>query len=433
MKARKTLAVAAAVVVGAMGLAACGGGDDSGSNGGSSDGKVELTFWHNSTTGDGKAYWEDTVAAFEEANPNVTITIQSIQNEDMDGKLQTALNSGDAPDIFMARGGGKLADVVEAGQAMDLTDKLTDETKSALGEASLSAFSIDGKVYGVPTAVLPGGLYYSKDLFEQAGITETPTTMDELNDAVDKLKAAGIQPIALGAKDAWPAAHWYYFFALRECSADTMAQAAADMSFDDECWTKAGQDLQDFAGTEPFNNGFLTTSAQQGAGSSAGLVANHQAAMELMGAWDPGVIASLTPDQKPLADLGWFPFPAVDGGEGDPSAMMGGVDGFSCYVDAPAECADFLNFAAQKEYQENYATAFVTLPASKDAQGVVTDPALKDVLTAYNDAAYVSVWLDTLFGQNVGNALNTSVVDMLAGNGSPDAIVETVNAAAAKE
>ncbi len=39
----------------------------------------------------------------------------------MDGKLQTALNAGDAPDIFMSRGGGKLADVVKAGQVMDLT------------------------------------------------------------------------------------------------------------------------------------------------------------------------------------------------------------------------------------------------------------------------------------------------------------------------
>jgi multiple sugar transport system substrate-binding protein/raffinose/stachyose/melibiose transport system substrate-binding protein len=392
-----------------------------------------MTFWHNSTTGDGKAYWEDTVAAFEEANPGVTINIQSIQNEDMDGKLQTALNSGDAPDIFMARGGGKLADVVEAGQAMDLTDALTQETRDALGEASLAAFSVDGSVYGVPTAVLPGGIYYSKDLFAQAGITETPTTVDELSAAVDKLKAAGIQPIALGAKDAWPAAHWYYFFALRECSQDTMTQAAKDMSFDDECWTKAGEDLQDFAATEPFNDGYLTTTAQQGAGSSAGLIANHQAAMELMGAWDPGVIANLTPEQEPLADLGWFPFPAVDGGAGDPTAMMGGVDGFSCYVDAPKECADFLNFIAEKDNQEGYAEAFVTLPASKDAQSVVTDPALQDVLTSYNDAAYVSVWLDTLFGQNVGNALNTSVVEMLAGSGSPDKIVEAVNAAAAKE
>jgi multiple sugar transport system substrate-binding protein/raffinose/stachyose/melibiose transport system substrate-binding protein len=431
MKARKTLAVTAAAIVAAMTLAACGGGDSG--SGGEDGGDVTMTFWHNSTTGDGKAYWEDTVAAFEEANPGVTINIQSIQNEDMDGKLQTALNSGDAPDIFMARGGGKLADVVEAGQAMDLTDALTQETRDALGEASLAAFSVDGSVYGVPTAVLPGGIYYSKDLFAQAGITETPTTVDELSAAVDKLKAAGIQPIALGAKDAWPAAHWYYFFALRECSQDTMTQAAKDMSFDDECWTKAGEDLQDFAATEPFNDGYLTTTAQQGAGSSAGLIANHQAAMELMGAWDPGVIANLTPEQEPLADLGWFPFPAVDGGAGDPTAMMGGVDGFSCYVDAPKECADFLNFIAEKDNQEGYAEAFVTLPASKDAQSVVTDPALQDVLTSYNDAAYVSVWLDTLFGQNVGNALNTSVVEMLAGSGSPDKIVEAVNAAAAKE
>jgi multiple sugar transport system substrate-binding protein/raffinose/stachyose/melibiose transport system substrate-binding protein len=431
MKARKTLAVPAVLLLGALGLSACGsGGDDAGSGG---DGTVEMTFWHNSTTGDGKAYWEDTVAAFEEANPGVTITVQSIQNEDMDGKLQTALNSGDAPDIFMARGGGKLADVVEAGQAMDLTDKIDDATREAVGDAALSAFTVDGKVYGMPTSVLPGGIYYSKDLFAEAGITAPPTTFDELDDAVTKLKAAGIAPIALGAKDAWPAAHWYYFFALRECSQETMETAAKEMSFDDPCWTAAGEDLEEFAGTEPFNDGYLTTTAQQGAGSSAGLIANHQAAMELMGAWDPGVIASLTPDQQPLADLGWFPFPAVDGGDGDATAMMGGVDGFTCSVDAPAECADFLNFFMQKEHQEGYAEAFVTLPASKEAQGVVTDPALTDVLASYNDAAYVTVWLDTMFGQNVGNALNAGVVEMLAGSGDAAGIVDAVNAAAAKE
>ncbi|WP_282949078.1 extracellular solute-binding protein [Cellulomonas endometrii] len=431
MKARKTLAVPAVLLLGALGLSACGsGGDDSGSGGG---GDVEMTFWHNSTTGPGKAYWESTVADFEEANPGVTITVQSIQNEDMDGKLQTALNSGDAPDIFMARGGGKLADVVEAGQAQDITDLIDDSTREAVGDAALNAFSVDGKVYGMPTAVLPGGIYYSKDLFAQAGITETPTTFAELDDAVTKLKAAGIQPIALGAKDAWPAAHWYYFFALRECSQETMDTAAKEMSFDDPCWTAAGEDLEEFAGTEPFNEGYLTTTAQQGAGSSAGLIANHQAAMELMGAWDPGVIASLTADQKPLPDLGWFPFPAVDGGEGDPTAMMGGVDGFTCSAEAPPECADFLNFFMQKEYQEGYAEAFVTLPASKEAQGVVTDPALADVLASYNDAAYVTVWLDTMFGQNVGNALNAGVVEMLAGDGDAAGIVEAVNAAAAKE
>ncbi|NQX26695.1 extracellular solute-binding protein [Microbacteriaceae bacterium VKM Ac-2854] len=424
---RRLTAACAATVLSAIALTGCAGGADVGSSG---DG-VTLTFWHNSTTGDGKQYWSDTAAAFEAANPGVTIEIQSVQNEDMDGKLQTALNSGDAPDIFMARGGGKLADVVQAGQAMDISDGISADAKAAVG-SSLTAFEIDGKNYGMPVSVLPSGIFYSADLFAQAGITTPPTTIEELEAADAQLSAAGIDPIAVGAKDAWPAAHWYYNFALRACSKDVLDEAAESRSFDDPCWIMAGENLQDFIATEPFNSGFLTTAAQQGAGSSAGLIANHQAAMELMGAWDPGVIASLTPDTKPLADLKWFPFPAVSGGDGEPGAMMGGVDGFSCWVNAPKECVDFLNFIVEKENQEAYATAFQTLPASQDAQSVVADPALQDVLAAYNSAPYVSVWLDTLYGQSVGNALNVAVVDLFAGKGDAQSIVDAVNAAAAK-
>jgi multiple sugar transport system substrate-binding protein/raffinose/stachyose/melibiose transport system substrate-binding protein len=397
-----------------------------------SSGPVTMTFWHNSTTGDGLQYWKDTVAAFEKASPNVTINIQAIQNEDMDGKLQTALNSGDGPTIFMARGGGKLADVVAADKVMDITSQISSDVKTSYGDAIFSAFTVDGKIYGMPTSVLPGGIYYSKELFKQAGITSTPTTFDELNADITKLKAAGITAIALGGKDAWPAAHWYYFFALRDCSKDAMNTAAAKKDFSDPCWTKAGEDLKAFSSTSPFNTGFLTTSAQQGAGSSAGMLANHKAAMELMGAWDPGVIASLTPDTKALPDLGWFAFPAVSAGAGDPSAMMGGSDGFACAKNAPAACVQFLNFIASKANQEGYAKAFQTLPASRDAQSGVTDPALKDVLTAYNKASYVMLWLDTMYGQNVGNALNGGVVNMLAGKGSPADIVTAVKTAAAK-
>ena len=429
MRARKLTTIAATAAALTLALTACGGDTNPGTD---ADGNVSMTFWHNSTTGEGKAYWESTVADFEKANPGVKISIQAIQNEDMDGKLQTALNSGDAPDIFMARGGGKLADVVEAGQVMDITDAITDATRTAVGDAGFSAFSVDGKVYGMPTAVLPGGIYYSKDLFEAAGVSAPPATLAELSDVVTKVQDSGAEAIALGAKDAWPAAHWYYFFALRACSQDTMAKVAAERAFDDPCWLSAAQEFETFAKTEPFNNGFLTTSAQQGAGSSAGLLANHKASMELMGAWNPGVIADLTPDKKALPDLGWFPFPAVSGGAGDPTAMMGGSDGFACRKNAPAECVDFLNFIASKANQEGYATAFKTLPANKDAKSVVTDPALQDVLASYDKAAHVMLWLDTMYGQNVGNALNGGVVNMLAGKGQPADIVAAVKSAAAK-
>ncbi|MET3566185.1 carbohydrate ABC transporter substrate-binding protein, CUT1 family [Leifsonia sp. 98AMF] len=427
MKGTKLLTGAAVVMAGALALTGCSGGSDS-----SGDGKVNMTLWQNSTTGPGQEFWKNAVAAFEKANPKVTIKVQSIQNEDLDGKLQTALNSGDAPDIFLQRGGGKMAAMVNAGQLMDITDKVSSETKKNISEGSFKAETYQDKVWAMPIAVLPGGLFYSQDLFKAAGITEAPKTIDDLNADVTKLKATGVSPIALGAKDAWPAAHWFYWFALRECAGSTMEKSADSKSFNDPCWLKAAEDLNDFAKTQPFNEGFLTTTAQQGAGSSAGLVANHKAAMELMGAWDPGVIASLTPDQKPLPDLGFYPFPEVPGGKGEPGSIMGGVDGYSCSVKAPKECADFLNFVASTEQQEAYYKAFNAPPVNSEAQKVVTEPYLKDVLAAYNAAPYVSQWLDTVLGQNVGNALNVAVVDMLAGKSDPKQLIQAANDAAKK-
>ena len=118
MMGKRILAGSAALVIGALALAGCsaGGGNESG------DGNVEMTLWQNSTTGPGQQFWKDAIAAFEDENPGVTIKMQSVQNEDMDGKLQTALNAGDAPDIFLQRGGGKMTAMVNAGQLMDLTD-----------------------------------------------------------------------------------------------------------------------------------------------------------------------------------------------------------------------------------------------------------------------------------------------------------------------
>ncbi|WP_136040550.1 MULTISPECIES: extracellular solute-binding protein [unclassified Microbacterium] len=425
---RSLISAAAIAAVGTLALSGCTASTPDGGGGGD----AAMTLWHNSTTGPGVEFWEQTVADFEKDNPGVTIEIQSIQNEDLDGKLQTALNSGDAPDIFLQRGGGKMAAMVKAGQLKDLTDSIEGGAAEEISDAAYSASSLDDKIYAMPVAVLPGGLFYSQDLFDEAGITENPTTMDELEAATEKLKAAGIDPVALGAKDAWPAAHWYYWLALRECSAETLAKAADEMNFDDDCWVRAGEDLQAFAATEPFNSGFLTTTAQQGAGSSAGLIANHQAGMELMGAWNPGVIGSLTPDQKPLPDLSWFPFPEVEGGDGEAGSMMGGVDGYSCSVDAPDACVDFLNYLGTSDVQTAYYKAFNAPPVNTVAQEAVTEQYLKDILAAYNAAPYATQWLDTVYGQNVGNALNVAVVNMLAGQGTPEDIVKAVQDAAAK-
>lgn len=409
-------------------LAACGNS----SNEGAGDGKVTVTVWHNSTAGEGKKFWEDAAAAYHKAHPNVTIKVTAIQNEDMDGKLQTALQDpSSAPDIFLGRGGAKLKEIVDSGQVKDLTNMVSDTVKTKMKAAEV-AYTFDGKIYGVSQSVQPGGLWYSKDLFKKAGIETPPNTWAEFKDAVQKLKAAGITPIAVGAKDAWPAAHWWYWFALRECSTDTFNKTMKSMKFTDACWTKAGEDLQELIDLKPFNEGYLTTPAQQGASSSAGLLANHMAAMELQGGWENGVVADLTSDSKPLADLGYFKFPQMPNQKGDPSSLMGGNDGMAVGEWALKEAVDFLNFISEKDWQEKYAKAFHTMPANVDALDSVTDPAVKDSSQAYLKSTNFMMWLDTVFGQNVGNALNSGVVNMMVGKGTPKTILDAVNQAAAK-
>ena len=71
------------------------------------------------------------------------------------------------PDVYMTLGGAKTKDMIDAGQGMDLTDKISDTVKKQMSSA-LESMSYDGKVYGVPVTVQPGGIWYSKDLFKQA-------------------------------------------------------------------------------------------------------------------------------------------------------------------------------------------------------------------------------------------------------------------------
>lgn len=427
MKKNRVAAIAALGLGVSLAASACAGG---GGNGSSSNGHETLTFWTNVTPGPGLTYMQNAIKSYDTSHPNVTIKMQMIQNEDYDGKLQTALNSNSTPDIFFQRGGGKMLAMVNANQVQPLN--LTPADKANVSPTALASETINGKVYAIPVDVQPEGFYYSKDLFKQAGITSTPTTIPELEADVAKLKTIHVAPIAVGAKDAWPAAHWYYNFALRECSQSTMNTAGTTLKFTDPCWTKAGNDLASFLKINPFQQGFLTTAAQVGAGSSAGLIANHKAGMELMGAWDPGTIQTLTPNQKPLPDLGWFPFPAVPGGQGDPSAMMGGIDGYSLSPNAPKEALGFLEFLLTTPQQEAYSKAFITMPVNKAAQSVVTQSYSVPALQAFNKAAYWMQFLDTQYGQNVGNAMNTAVVNLLAGKGTAADIVSATSEAAAK-
>ena len=289
----------------------------------------------------------------------------------------------------------------------------------------------DGKQYGIPYDLHTVGFWYRTDMFQKAGITSPPATMDDLNADVAKLKAAGMTPVSIGSKDKWPDAFWWEYFAIRECSTDTVVNAINNQKTDDPCFVKAGNDLKAFLDTKPFQNGFLGTPAQQGAGSSAGLVGNAKAAMELQGDWELPTIIPLTRDKQFASKLSWFPFPSVAGGQGEPGATLGGGDGFSCTTKATAACPDFLKYVASPEVQTKLVvTNTATLPANPAANASVKDATLQLVLKASQSSPFVQTYFDQALPTAVGNALNDAIANFFAGKGSPQDIADAVGKAA---
>jgi raffinose/stachyose/melibiose transport system substrate-binding protein len=407
-----------------------GGGATSAATSGSSaasasEPKAKLTWWHNANADPGKSAFQHVADAFHAAHPTVSFQVVPMQNEQFKTKIPVALQSNDPPSLFQQWGGGNQATQVQSGKLMDVSSQVSSWI-SELGPGA-KGWQTNGKWYGVPYDYHIVGFWYRTDLFHRAGISSPPTTLDQLNADVAKLKAAGITPIAIGSKDQWPDAFWWEYFVLRDCPQSTITSSIANVKFSDQCFVKAGDDLKAFLATKPFQPGFLGTAAQQGAGSSAGMVANGKAAMELQGDWEAAVMPSLATDKNFASKLGWFPFPSVSGGGGDQAAGLGGGDGFSCTTKATTACPDFLKYLSSGPVQRKLVKAgAITLPSNADAQDAISSPTLKTVLAYLQKTQYNQLYFDQALPTNPGLALDAAVANFFAGKGSPQDVAKSV-------
>jgi raffinose/stachyose/melibiose transport system substrate-binding protein len=432
MKRWTLIAVAAGVVACAAVLGASSAGLAAPS-GTESSKAVTLVWWHNANQGAGKALWEQVAKEFHAAHPDVTVKPVPFQNEVLQNtRIPIALASNNPPDVFQNWGGGSLVDQVKAKKVQDLTKYVAPWIKSIGGSAA--GWQVNGRQYAVPYSVGVVGFWYNKALFKQAGITSAPKTWPQFIAAVNKLKAADITPIAVGGKDRWPDAFYWDYLATKLCSKSTMQQSAITYNFKDPCWLKAGVYVQQLLNLKPFQDGYLATPAQQGATSSAGLVANGKAAMELQGHWNPGVMQPLTPDNKIPSFLGWFPFPNVPGSKALPGSLLGGGDGFACSWKAPQPaCAQFLAYVDSPSVQRRIGSTSFGLPVRKGTERSVTDPNLKTVLAARSISPFIQLYLDIAYSRAIGQALDNATADQFAGKATPAQVVAKIAAAAKKK
>jgi raffinose/stachyose/melibiose transport system substrate-binding protein len=410
----------------ALALAGCGGDDESdsgdGGAGASASGKpVTIDWWHIQNNDPMKSVWKEAADAYMAEHPNVTVKITVLENEAFKTKLTTTMQAGNVPDIFQSWGGGTLAEQADAGLVKDVTEDVAPWIGD-LNDAAVGLYQVDGKQYGVPFNLGMVGVWYNEKLFKQAGIDAPPETWDEFLDAVEALKAAGITPIAVGEKDKWPGMFWWANLSLRIAGSDAMAQAGEDGSFDGPGFVKAGEELKRLIDMQPFQDGFLAA-PWDGAGGEAATIGNGRAAMDLMGQWAPSTFAANTKDGKGLGDdLGWFPFPMVEGGEGQPGEQFGGGDGFAVGRDAPPETLDFIRFLVDDETAAKAGASGGILPVKKGTEESVSDPNMKAVLDARGEASFVQLYLDQAYAPAVGQAINDAVQELFAGKATPEEV-----------
>ena len=370
-----------------------------------------IRWWHITTNEDQAALMQAAADAFVEANPDVEIEITVQENEAFKARLTTVMQSGDPPDVFQSWGGGVLYQYAEAGLVRDLTDALAAD---GWGESfAQSGLALYGNRWHATTACRGtsawSGSGTASPNLPKPGIEALPATWADLLTTVQTLKDAGIVPIALGGGDKWPIHFYWVYLAIRNGG-----QAAFDAaytregSFADPPFVKAGADLLELSTLEPFQEGYLAATWPD----SGVVYANGGAAMMLMGHWFPSgaLDANLEDPAAMREDLGWFPFPTVDGGAGEPNDVLGGGNGFAVGRQR-AGCRDRIREIPDERRGANgMGGGRIRRAAGSDRGEFCRDrPNLLPVMDYLAEAGYFQLYYDQFLPPAVGGVVNDEV------------------------
>ena len=387
---------------------------------------VTITWWHISTKDPALSDWQNMADAYMAEHPNVTIEITVLENEAFKTKLTTVMQSGDPPDIFQSWGGGTFNQQADAGLLKDITADLDADPawRDSFAPGALGVYSYQGKNYGVPWDMGIVGFWYNKALFAEAGIDTPPATWDEFLTDVQTLKDNGITPISIGEGDKWPGMHFWNYFATRICG-QAGFEAALDRSgsFTDECFVEAGDKLVELVALDPFQEGYLGAVHDD----MQATFGNGKAAMELSGQWAPSVSAANSADQVGIGDdLGLFGFPAIEGGAGAGTDVVGGGNGFAVGVNAGPEAVDFVKFLTNKENQTTIAASGTGIPVVAGAEVGLTDPNMFQVQQTFAAADYFQLYYDQFLPPATGSVLNDATQGLFAGTMTPAEVAQAV-------
>lgn len=408
---RLQVGLAAVTTVVALVLSACGGPEDASESNGDGDART-ITFVAAEYSAGVEPYWQDLISRFEEANSGYQVELQVINWNDIDQQVATLISTGQQPDLLNIN---KFAEYAADGLIYEAADVVSEETIGDMLPTFIENASVDGTQYGIPFIASARLFFYNESLFEEAGISEPPTTWDELRDAAEQIQALGDGVVGyglpLGPEESqaefqmWAngnGGHWV----------DDSGEWTIDSPENVETLQWLGDNLVEPGLTQP--NPASTNRTDLFSLFAQGNVGMLNGAVFL-----PGIID----EQNPELEYGIAPIPSADG---DQSSTLGVQDYLMAFQNEGNEEAVrlFLDFF----YAEDNYTEFITqegfLPVTQSGSDALSeDERLQPFIEALPDAQFYPTtkpaWstVDGLVKQTIGTAVQDA---------DPQAVLEQI-------
>lgn len=347
----------------------------------------------------------------------ITVNLEVIGWNDLQTRIQTAVTSGDAPDVVNI--GNTWAVSLQATGAFL---ELDDEAMTAVGGADkfvATALETCGAAETVPTSLplygLAYGLYYNRKMFSDAGL-EPPRTWEEMVEAAKRLTSAanGVYGLSLAAGSYTENAHYAFINA---------AQNGSDLFDDQGNPTFTGQGVVDgilrYLDLMQTDKVVNTSNAQYDNGTdSVADFANGKAAMIIN---QNNADTTIAANGMTSEAFGVVPYPAPKAAASDVASHVAGIN-ISVFAgtknrDGALQLVRFLTEPAQ---QATLGSAFTTLPVLKDEAPTFTED--QEEITTFTEVyekrskPLPLVPAEDQFESTVGQAMNDMFAKIATGS-----------------
>jgi glucose/mannose transport system substrate-binding protein len=309
---RRTFLAAAGFTAGGGLLSACSSGAQATTGLSGSPTSLQVFSWW--TAGGELQALEALRANFNLHNPNIQFINEAVAGgagTNAKALLAKRLAEGNPPDTFQAQAGEMVGDYITAGQLEDVTFLYEqNQWDKTFNQDVLKLIQRDGKFYSVPVDIHHINVLWSnKKVCTTLGIPTNPGTIPEFIDALDKVKSAGLIPLAISRdpSESWQLQHVMEAMLIGTLGPEGWAalwKTGAD-------WSSAGvttalghfHDVMLHAPGTGGNMSWDQVSAQ---------VAQGKAAYQIMGDWTEASF-TVTFNLQPHIDYDWAPSPGTTG------------------------------------------------------------------------------------------------------------------------